>query len=107
MPELAATDLSIARRFVAALGPDVPLVRLLVFGSRTRGDARADSDLDLLVVVERIDPPIRAAVLEAAWRAGFPDVLVSPVLVSRDELTHGAIRDTGAIAAALSEGIPL
>ncbi len=33
------------------------LVRLLVFGSRARGDAEEESDLDLLVVLDQVDSP--------------------------------------------------
>jgi uncharacterized protein len=45
---------------LACLGPAVPAgTRLIVFGSRARGEARVDSDLDLLVVEQ--DVPDRFA----------------------------------------------
>jgi uncharacterized protein len=34
--------------------------RIILFGSVARGDARADSDLDLLVVLDDLDPAERA-----------------------------------------------
>lgn len=43
-----ATLREIVRRLVEAVDPD----RIILFGSRARGDARPDSDLDLLIVKE-------------------------------------------------------
>jgi predicted nucleotidyltransferase len=62
-------------RIVAAGHPD----RILLFGSRARGDAAADSDLDLLVI-EETDVPRRrrAARYREALRGLFPskDIVV-------------------------------
>jgi predicted nucleotidyltransferase len=43
----------IIRRIVAASDPQ----EIILFGSRARGDARSDSDLDLLVIKEDIESP--------------------------------------------------
>ena len=37
-------------------------LRIVLFGSRARGDARPDSDVDLLVVMPRVDDAHRAMV---------------------------------------------
>jgi predicted nucleotidyltransferase len=39
---------------------------LLLFGSRARGEAREDSDYDMLVVVDHRTPELRALILEVA-----------------------------------------
>lgn len=44
------------------LGPR--LYQVLLFGSRARGEAREDSDYDMLVVVDRRTPELRATILE-------------------------------------------
>jgi predicted nucleotidyltransferase len=38
--------------------------RIILFGSRARGDARDDSDYDVVVVVDRRSPDLREALLE-------------------------------------------
>lgn len=42
----------IVRRIVAATDPD----KIIVFGSRARGDHRPDSDIDILVIKESSEP---------------------------------------------------
>lgn len=57
-------------RLVSVFSPAI----VLLFGSRARGDARSDSDVDLLVVWKDENPPARraAAVRLALGRIGFP-----------------------------------
>jgi len=53
----------IVRRLVEAIDPD----RIILFGSRARGDARPDSDIDLLIVKDTDQPAYRRAI--PAYRA--------------------------------------
>ncbi len=43
-------------------------VRVLMFGSRARGEAAADSDTDLLVILDD-DAPAHHATLHAGWES--------------------------------------
>jgi len=47
----------IVRRIVALADPD----KIIVFGSRARGDHRADSDIDILVIKESTEPRYKRA----------------------------------------------
>jgi len=38
--------------------------RIILFGSRARGDARTESDYDVVVVVDRRNPDLREAILK-------------------------------------------
>src|SRR4051812_2459015 len=62
----------IVRRLVAAIDPD----RIILFGSRARGDDRLDSDIDLLIVKDTDQPAYRRAT--EAYRA------LSGIGVSKD-----------------------
>lgn len=53
----------IVHRLVAAVDPD----RIILFGSRARGDARPDSDVDLLIVKDSDQPAHRRTI--PAYRA--------------------------------------
>jgi uncharacterized protein len=78
----------VAREFAdqlrAELGPRVAEIRL--FGSRARGDARQNSDYDILVILDRRTPEIRSEVLKIAVRLMDKyNVLVVTVLRSAEE----------------------
>jgi len=66
----------IVRRLVAELQPE----RIYLFGSRARGEARPESDYDLLVVVrERVGPgrEMEQRANAALWGLGVPiDVVI-------------------------------
>ena len=77
-----------------SLGNGLLLVRL--FGSRARGDARADSDVDLLIVVREKTPPVEEAlsraVYDVMWRHNF-GFLLSPVVF--DEESYRRLLEQG------------
>lgn len=81
--------------------------QVILFGSRARGDARVDSDVDLVVVEAEPFGPGRDRRAEAArlWRAlaGFrvpKDILV----YSRDEVDYWRDSLNNVLARALREG---
>jgi predicted nucleotidyltransferase len=45
---------------------NIPLYKLIVFGSRARGDAGPESDLDVLVLVEHVDAVLRKTISHCA-----------------------------------------
>lgn len=78
-------------------------LRILLFGSWARGDARPDSDVDLLVVLSRVDDKRRATVEILRALNGVPvgkDVIVT----TPDEIeTRGQVAGL-ALLPALREG---
>ena len=89
---LDETDQRIAREFQRRLAALVPVLDLRVFGSRARGDAAPDSDLDVFIELEESTPELRQRISEIAWEVGFEmDRVISTVVTIRADLEHGAI----------------
>jgi predicted nucleotidyltransferase len=55
-----------------------PHARILAYGSRTRGDAAVDSDMDVCVIVTPLDRTIAKEIDRIAWEVGFEnDLMIS------------------------------
>ncbi len=79
------------------------LVRIVLFGSRARGEGRDDSDLDLLVEVEGATRVDRGKVIDLACDIGVEHHLVlSPMVV-----TTGSLRATPLGAQIEADGVTL
>ena len=107
--EMDAKDLEIMTRLKALLQEKVELHRLILFGSRARGDAEPDSDMDVLVILnEPISGQARKIVSNSAWEAGFDDgVVVVPVVVSRESWENGPDRASLLAMAVREEGLQI
>ena len=82
--------------------------RIMLFGSRARGDACADSDFDLLVVLRDIAPREKRSYLLSLYRAFRGcGVAAEPWVMSEEELeeTKGVIG--GLAYPACKEGVSL
>lgn len=83
-------DLTICQELKDRLNQAVPLVNLKLFGSRSRGDSRPDSDYDFLVEVERSDVAIRHTIRRLAWEVAFAhNTIVQTIIMTSAQLTHG------------------
>jgi len=67
------------------------LVRVMLFGSRARGDAEADADIDVLVVLRGSVRPYEEIGRVSALKAGLSlryDCVVSCVFLDADAFAH-------------------
>lgn len=101
LPADQAAELSGAlERIISALQPE----RIYLFGSQARGDARADSDIDLLVVVPYTDEfPHRLD--QAAYRAmGLLMLPIDVLVMTAEEFELRSRARSSLPATALREG---
>jgi len=76
------------------LKSDLPVSRVIVFGSKARGAGGRDSDLDLLVLTSRpVTPDLRAAVSEKLAEINLRyDGGLSSVVVYEKDWSEGLVR---------------
>ncbi len=99
-------DIKVIEKFKSLVSQRVKVHEVKVFGSRARGDASPESDLDVLVVVDYLDHEAEKYISDCAWEAGFPeDIVVMPIVISLDSLKNSPIRESVFIKNVYREGV--
>ena len=99
-------DNQVLQEFVRRLRSRFPDARVWAFGSRVRGDAAPDSDLDVCIVVDRLDEQRDREISGIAWEVGFVnDVVISTVTFSRQEFAAGPLAVSPIVTSILHDGI--
>lgn len=104
---MTQVDDALLNRMVTAIVDEVDPEQVILFGSHARGDAGADSDVDLVVVEAEPFGRGRDRRAEAArlWRALSGITVAVDILVySRDELDYWRDSLNNVLARALREG---
>ncbi len=99
-----STDLieEIVRRVVRIARPD----KIVLFGSRARGDARASSDYDLLIIQESDKPRYQRSAPLFALLSDLP-AEVEIVVYTPSEVREWSQVPQAFVTRALREGVPL
>ncbi len=95
--------------FKSLLLKRVSLYKMILFGSRARGDAGPFSDMDVLVV---INGPSGEQdfdyVSDCAWEAGFEQgIVIVPVVFTKDEWENSPERYSLLAKAVETDGVPI
>ena len=93
--------------FKALLSKRLSLYRVILFGSRARGDAMPYSDMDVLVILnESTGEQDNDYVSDCAWEAGFEHgIVVVPVVFTREEWENSPERYSLLAQAVREEGV--
>lgn len=103
---MSPDDQSVLTEFANKIRAHYPKASVLAFGSRARGDAEADSDMDICVVVDVLDRIIWKSISDIAWEVGFQhDVLITTVKFSRQQFEKSSYAASPLIHNILTEGI--
>ncbi len=76
------------------LKAELPVSRVILFGSKVRGDAEPDSDIDLLVLTScPVTTELRYEITQSFFDISLErDVSLSRIVVSEDDWLNGLIR---------------
>jgi len=82
------------------------VVSVTIFGSQVKGDARSDSDYDMIIIMDQPDPNpnvrdqfVSSAIANILLTSG---VRISPLVLSREEATREAESGSPLLATVLS-----
>ena len=100
-------DKKVLLAFASAVKSGYPQARIWAFGSRAKGSASRESDLDVCVVLDKLDDKIDKTIIDYAWDVGFRnDRLISTVTYSKNEFYNGPCSQSSLVKTILDEGIP-
>jgi len=87
----------------------VSLFKMVLFGSRARGDADPASDMDVVVILDGpLNEKIKEEVSDCAWQAGFEHgIILVPVVFTQEEWENGPERHSLLVQAVKAEGVLL
>lgn len=80
-------EMDILQEISKKLSPDRRILKIIAYGSRVRGDFESDSDLDLLVVVDKKDREIKEKILDIFYSYELKtEISFSVTILSKGEL---------------------
>lgn len=109
-PATSLIDPDLLRRFKAAVHRAYPDARILLFGSRARGEGRPNSDYDFLIISSAfagISPLWRGQGLDREWAALNPPVDMDVLCATPEEFERARSRRTSWINVADTEAIAI
>jgi predicted nucleotidyltransferase len=103
---MSPVEREILEGFRTSLQQKLTVCSLALFGSRARGDAGEDSDMDVLVVVPTRTKEIEDYISDCAWEVAAPrGIVLVPVVFSREEWEEGPERSSLLAQSVRQEGI--
>lgn len=106
MKNVLENDLQIAREVKNKLMDKFTIFDFRLFGSRARGVANWDSDMDLYIEVLDLNKDQRRLINNIAWEVGFAhDIVISPIVVTKNQLENSPFKLTPIYDVIQKEGV--
>jgi predicted nucleotidyltransferase len=103
---LSGKDKKVFHLFSNRVRERFPGAMIWAFGSRAKGLAAEESDLDVCVVVDELDEGIDEAIMNIAWETGFEnDRVISTVTYSKQEFNKGPCSESPLVQNILDGGV--
>jgi uncharacterized protein (UPF0332 family)/predicted nucleotidyltransferase len=84
------------------------LLRLILIGSKARGDSHPESDIDVVIVLKELDSQRRDDISHLCFEVGLKhDVLLQPILYTPDELNSPLIQVQPFYKNMIADGVQL
>lgn len=106
--ELAANETQVLRALKKRLQDRYDLLEMKVFGSKARGEAAPDSDIDLFILLRKVNWQIEREIYDLCFEINLEyNVFISPVIFSEKELEDLSMKSSPFVTTIEREGIPL
>ena len=103
---MTAQDQAILAALAAQVRRSFPTAEIRAFGSRARGTAQPDSDMDICVVLPRVNREARGLVRRAAWEIGFENNrVITTIILDVGQFRSGPLSESGLVAAIQRDGV--
>ena len=104
--ELKENERIAVSRLKEALRKKFKLLDFRVFGSKAKGDASPDSDIDVMIEVEDYNPAIESIIDDLIFEINLTfDCFISTVIFSKKELDEGPLSESPIYKAIEREGV--